>query len=212
MTPAHRRPRPRPTARTAVPAPDATVEPIRAPGLAALLRRHPRLGQHSSLVAIAGGVVLFIVASVTTPQAVANVAAPKQASTEGLPAAPFVNQYSIDPAAPSVRKLLKNDPTHAKHPAPVSHGVISGLAANGIPSVALNAYRVAAARMANVEPSCGVDWALLAGIGREESDHGRFAGAVLHADGVSTPRIIGIPLPGNGTAILRDTHGGRLDC
>ena len=92
--------------------------------------------------------------------------------------------------------VLKRNPTHVKHQAPVSHGVISGLAANGIPQVALNAYRVAAARMADVAAVCGIDWALLAGIGREESDHGRFGGAVLHADGVSTPTIIGPALDG----------------
>jgi hypothetical protein len=89
--------------------------------------------------------------------------------------------------------------------------VISGLAANGIPTVALNAYRVAAARLANAEPGCGIDWALLAGIGREESDHGQFAGAQLHADGTSTPRIIGIALNGVGTALITDTDHGRLD-
>jgi hypothetical protein len=77
--------------------------------------------------------------------------------------------------------------------------------------VALNAYRVAAARVDHDVPGCGIDWALLAGIGREESDHGQFAGAVLHVDGVSTPRIIGIPLNGSGTALIRDTDGGRLD-
>ena len=58
--------------------------------------------------------------------------------------------------------------------------MITGLAGNGIPNVALNAYRVAADRMAHADArSCGIDWALLAGIGREESDHGRFAGARL---------------------------------
>src|SRR5437764_60980 len=38
-----------------------------------------------------------------------------------------------------------------------------------------------------------------------------FAGAVLHSDGLSTPRVIGIALNGNGTALIRDTDGGRLD-
>jgi hypothetical protein len=52
---------------------------------------------------------------------------------------------------------------------------------------------------------------LLAAIGRVESDHGRFAGAVLHTDGTSTPRIIGIPLNGHGTALILDTDHGRLD-
>jgi membrane-bound lytic murein transglycosylase B len=88
---------------------------------------------------------------------------------------------------------------------------LSGLAASGIPSTALQAYQQAAAREAVRMPGCGLTWPLLAGIGRVESDHGRFAGAVLHSDGVSTPRIIGIPLNGSGTALIRDTDGGRLD-
>jgi hypothetical protein len=44
-----------------------------------------------------------------------------------------------------------------------------------------------------------------------ESDHGRFAGAVLHSDGLSTPQVIGIPLNGNGTALIRDSDNGALD-
>jgi membrane-bound lytic murein transglycosylase B len=85
---------------------------------------------------------------------------------------------------------------------------VSLLAADGIPVTALSAYQRAAAAAA---ASCGLPWPLLAAIGRVESDHGRFAGAVLHADGVSTPRIIGIPLNGKGTALIRDTDHGRLD-
>jgi hypothetical protein len=85
---------------------------------------------------------------------------------------------------------------------------VSALAADGIPMTALSAYQGAAAA---APPGCGLPWPLLAAIGRVESDHGRFAGAVLHADGVSTPRIIGIPLDGNGTALIRDTDHGRLD-
>jgi len=119
-----------------------------------------------------------------------------------------------DEAGPAAQAAMARKPTRAPKNAPASHGVISGLAANGIPSVALNAYRVAAARMADVDPSCGIPWYLLAGIGREESDHGRFGGAVLHADGVSTPKIIGpaldgttwdyIPAPANGKALDGD--------
>jgi hypothetical protein len=179
----------------------------------ALLRRYPRLGPSVAVGAVGSGVVLFILASVTTPLAAEPVAVPKLPARAVVPTEPAVPYFSIDPAAPAV-KLLKRNPTHVKHKASVSHGVISGLAANGIPQVALNAYRVAAARMAYVEPSCGIDWALLAGIGREESDHGRFGGAVLHADGVSTPAIIGpaldgkhwdyIPAPANGLALDGD--------
>jgi hypothetical protein len=195
------------------PAAHAADRAIRAAGFAAFLRRHPNLGRQSSLGAIASGVVLFVIACVTSPLAAANVAGPRDQAA-APPLDPMFPSLSIDPAAPAVRKTLKRDPSHVKVQAPVSHGVISGLAANGIPKVALNAYRVAAARMGNVEPGCGVDWALLAGIGREESDHGRFAGAVLHADGVSTPAIIGpaldgvtwdyIPAPANGLELDGD--------
>ena len=44
-----------------------------------------------------------------------------------------------------------------------------------------------------------------------ESNHGRFAGAVLGTDGRSTPPIIGIALDGTRSALIRDTDGGRLD-
>jgi membrane-bound lytic murein transglycosylase B len=87
----------------------------------------------------------------------------------------------------------------------------SALAAGGIPLTALTAYKRAAATEAAKNPACHLPWPLLAGIGRVESNHGRFAGAVLHASGVSTPRIIGIPLNGNGTALIGDTDHGRLD-
>src|SRR4051812_49022070 len=88
---------------------------------------------------------------------------------------------------------------------------ITGLAANGIPNVALNAYRVAAARMANADPGCGIDWSLLAGIGRIESNHGRFGGASLNPDGSTTPKIIGPPLDGGQFAYIGDTDGGTWD-
>lgn len=87
----------------------------------------------------------------------------------------------------------------------------SVLAGSGIPATALAAYQRAAAREAQLAPGCGLTWPLLAGIGRVESDHGRFAGAVLHSDGLSTPQIIGIPLDGHGTALIRDTDGGAMD-
>jgi hypothetical protein len=87
----------------------------------------------------------------------------------------------------------------------------SVLAADGIPATALAAYENAARWESGIDPGCGITWPLLAGIGRVESDHGRFAGAVLYTDGTSVPEIIGIALDGNGTALIRDTDGGRLD-
>ena len=94
------------------------------------------------------------------------------------------------------------------NPAPAAEGLASALAADGIPQTALDAYRSAAAAM---PAACHLSWPLLAAIGRVESDHGRFAGAVLHADGHSEPPILGPVLNGQGTARIADTDQGRLD-
>jgi len=192
-------------------------EAIRVPGFAAFFHRHPRLTQRGGVGAVASGILLFVIAGLTTPVAGAN--APRAVASRTIapvttPAATDVDTAPAPAALPTPEATLSAVPVHSRKQAPVSHGVISGLAANGIPRVALNAYRVAAARMASAQPSCGIDWALLAGIGREESDHGRFAGAVLHSDGVSTPKIIGpaldgrhwdyIPAPANGLELDGD--------
>lgn len=88
----------------------------------------------------------------------------------------------------------------------------SAMAASGIPEVALRAYQAAEATLAAEQPTCRLPWWLLAGIGRVESGHGQFAGAVLLADGTSSPRIIGIPLDGRpGVATILDTDGGAMD-
>ncbi|WP_222193067.1 lytic murein transglycosylase [Modestobacter italicus] len=87
-------------------------------------------------------------------------------------------------------------------------GASSPLASSGIPTTAMEAYTAAAEANAD----CGISWTLLAAIGRVESNHGRFAGATLHTDGLSSPPIIGIPLTGSGgTARITDSDGGRLD-
>jgi membrane-bound lytic murein transglycosylase B len=81
-----------------------------------------------------------------------------------------------------------------------------------IPVVALQAYAYAQVETARTEPDCRLSWTLLAGIGRIESNHGRYGGAQLLADGTSRPAIIGVPLDGApGLMTIRDTDGGRLD-
>ena len=117
----------------------------------------------------------------------------------------------LSSGAPTGSIVLAGAPEQVGDQQPIAPSVISGLAANGIPNVALNAYRVAAARMGTAEPSCGIDWSLLAGIGRVETNHGRFRGAVLNSDGTSTPRIMGPPLDGVQFAFIRDTDGGSWD-
>lgn len=58
----------------------------------------------------------------------------------------------------------------------------------------------------------GLPWTVMAGISKVESDHARFGGATIDADGTVAPPIIGIALDGtNGTARITDTDNGTWD-
>jgi Transglycosylase SLT domain len=82
----------------------------------------------------------------------------------------------------------------------------------GIPIRALKAYRQGASLVEAADAACHIDWALLAAIGRVESNHAQFDGNQLDSAGVAQPGIIGIRLDGtNGTARITDTDAGRLD-
>ncbi|MGW6933320.1 lytic transglycosylase domain-containing protein [Lentzea sp. NPDC054927] len=81
---------------------------------------------------------------------------------------------------------------------------------HGIPGVVLEAYLRAEDKMAELVPGCRLDWALLAGIGKVESNHAN--NGRVNAVGDATPKILGPVLNGSpGVAPIRDTDGGRLD-
>jgi membrane-bound lytic murein transglycosylase B len=84
--------------------------------------------------------------------------------------------------------------------------------ATGIPEPALWAYGNAELAIRATGPGCHLTWATLAGIGRVESDHGRFGGAYLTASGEESRPIIGVPLDGTGgVRDIPDTDHGRYD-
>src|ERR1700712_344498 len=90
--------------------------------------------------------------------------------------------------------------------------VVSGASSNGIPAPALAAYQRGAQIIDSADKTCNIPWELIAAIGRVESDHGRYGGNTLTADGVSKPGIYGIALNGkNGTQAIHDTDGGQID-
>jgi membrane-bound lytic murein transglycosylase B len=83
-----------------------------------------------------------------------------------------------------------------------------------IPAMALDAYKLAESWASGFDPGCDLSWSVLAGIGRIESNHGRhFGGAARFSPaGDVTPTILGPVLDGTGgTAMIRDTDGGRWD-
>jgi hypothetical protein len=181
----------------------------------------PARGRHAATRPPGGGRRLrrrWLVAAAITAAFSALLAPPPAStavqtddSTTPPPASPAQAISFLSSGAPTGSVTLASAPAHVATAQPVASTLISGLAANGIPNVALNAYRVAAARMDNSMPSCGIDWSLLAGIGRVESNHGRFGGASLQPDGTSTPRIIGPALDGKQFAFIRDTDHGLWD-
>jgi membrane-bound lytic murein transglycosylase B len=82
----------------------------------------------------------------------------------------------------------------------------------GIPARALVGYGNAELELRATQPSCRVSWATLAGIGRIESNHGQYGGAVLQANGYPSKPIIGVPLDGSaGIQAIGDTDRGRFD-
>lgn len=80
-----------------------------------------------------------------------------------------------------------------------------------IPVLSMDAYLRAERTMALEKPECGITWWALAGIGRAESNHGRYGGATLDGTGTVSPAIIGVPLNGNGVKAIPDTDQGRYD-
>src|SRR6476661_1199112 len=88
----------------------------------------------------------------------------------------------------------------------------SSLAEHDLPSAAMRAYKNAARSIDAADPGCHLGWTLLAGIGRVESDHGRYGGSVLGNDGVPRPAIVGVALNGKGpVAAIHDTDNGSFD-
>jgi hypothetical protein len=180
-----------------------------APSRAATAHRFRRRRRWPVLVAAAALGALVVPPPVPHEQVVVAEVSEDTTLPMGLTSAGTISFLSS--GAPTGSIVLASAPVQVGDQQPIAPSVITGLAANGIPNVALNAYRVAAARMASAEPSCGIDWSLLAGIGRVETNHARFRGAVLNSDGTSTPRIMGPPLDGVQFAFIRDTDGGTWD-
>jgi Transglycosylase SLT domain len=181
------------------------------------VRPQPRIVQVRVPSIIAGRRGLPVLLSAFAVLAAASTAATTTVSVNGAEAAP-AGTTVLPPAAPPTYAYPGSSQagTPGGATAPGGTGLNGGqsggtassqLAANGIPSRAIQAYQQAA-----VAAGCGIPWTLVAAIGRVESDHGRFSGATLLSDGRSDPPVVGIPLDGRpGVAVIKDTDGGKWD-
>ncbi|HEV7975084.1 lytic transglycosylase domain-containing protein [Amycolatopsis sp.] len=176
---------------------------LRLPGAISAARR---VGlRHRSLFAIVGGVLAVVPAVVASSSAASwvNLASTVHSGDVVLeggynPMAPVVEQISVDGSLPEAPVPL---------PLP-AYELPSGPL--GIPVTALAAYKNAADILAGEQPGCHIDWALIASIGRIESNHAR--GGYVDAAGNTLEPILGPVLNGAGPfAAIPDTDHGRYD-
>ncbi|UOR02214.1 lytic murein transglycosylase [Leucobacter allii] len=152
------------------------------------------------------------IASATTPAESAAGSAPAggagEAAASQAPSAPTPEEF--DGASAAAKDEAEGSAWGLA--ARVDPGwLVETAAATGIPERALAAYAGAALGAETAFPGCGIGWNTLAGIGFVESEHGGIDGAVLGADGVARPSIIGPALDGTRFDAIPDTDGGAVD-
>jgi len=83
----------------------------------------------------------------------------------------------------------------------------------GIPSVVFSAYLAAESHASSIAPDCRVDWPVIAGIWKVESNHATYRGRTVSPDGMVSPPLFGVTLDGSipGTAQIPDSDRGLLD-
>ena len=183
-------------------------------------------GRFSRVVAYRGGLCVAVAALMPVPSALSGQPLPQSAappsafaSSTQTPHVPLV-PVTVD-VPPRVKSTDGSDRHNAK---PLKkravirktqHERILDISANtsyDVPLAALNAYKSAATRVASSYPSCHLSWGVIAAIGQVESDHGRYGGASVLANGMTAPRIVGPELNGRGpVAAIHDTDNGVYD-
>ncbi|MDV6012918.1 lytic murein transglycosylase [Haloechinothrix sp. LS1_15] len=178
-----------------------------------------RLGVVAGVLVVAGGAVLGL----------NHVTAPEFSPTTNESPALSVEPASVDPgtevpgsatvagAADEIESGTGEGEEASEPEQPTPDAVLADWANRlgpeiGVPPRALIAYGRAELAVSESHPGCGLSWATLAGIGRIESYHGQYGGAVLQDNGVPSEPIIGVALDGSeGVKRIPDTDGGKWD-
>jgi len=184
-----------------VPTPDEEA-PARSPAITGEARPVSRVG-----LGIAIAAAVLFVAGVLTLAAVAASQDAQQLTTRYTRSAPVRPQPPTDqPSSPS------NNRSAIDSTRPQTGWVRQIAERTGVPARALYAYARTDMVLHAQEPACQLSWATLAGIGRIESAHGGFGGAVLDRTGRPTTPIFGVALDGSpGIQRITDTDHGALD-
>jgi hypothetical protein len=167
-------------------------------------RKARRIGlRHKTLVAAVGGVLAVVPVGIASGGVSGWSTTPSAEHTRDLSLVegfdPKLVQISVDGSLPQRAAVIQPLPPYELPSGPL-----------GIPGTALEAYRNAADLMATEQPNCHIDWALIASIGRIESNHAR--GGYVDAKGYTLEPILGPELNGVGSvAAIPDTDDGRWD-
>ncbi|HET6703471.1 lytic transglycosylase domain-containing protein, partial [Amycolatopsis sp.] len=174
-------------------------------------RRRSARSVRRTAAALAGGALVVLPALTTGLPAPVVVANAGDSLPDQAVAAPSQQQPNIVMPPIAVDGSLPQPPLPEPLVVPGGRAGSAGISGSlGIPGSMLKAYKNAADILAKEQPNCHLDWALLASIGRIESNHGR--GGYVNAVGDTLEPILGPVLNGAGPfAAIRDTDGGRYD-
>ena len=161
-----------------------------------------------ALALLGGGLALAGSGAPEGPTRGAGASVTHGAALPVVPTTPFAMPGTADGAGGVAPGLAPTGPG-------LGPGAPVTLDAQGIPGPALAAYHRAAGVIGNADPACHIDWALIAAIGRVESDHGRYDGNVLDGQGIDSPGHLRHPArrpgrhgvdPGHRQRRLRPRH------
>lgn len=139
-------------------------------------------------------------AELSSPFTATSSSVAVEPGTPEAPTAAETTDPAVEPAA-EVQPVLPPPPP--PRPAAVTTGAV--------PATNYDAYHAAAEAVAGTHPRCGVDWKVIAGIGKVESHHADQGNVA--SDGALLSPIFGPRLDGTlaGNQVIPDTDGGRLD-
>ncbi|WFN93607.1 lytic transglycosylase domain-containing protein [Gordonia sihwensis] len=168
---------------------------------------HPNRKPLKSALLVAAGLV-----PVTGALMGVTSSSPDRVASSDHAAASTPIRAEADPRpAPSTTQTPVRPVAATRHATPPAPALPASVTTGVIPRINFEAYRSAAATMAKTTPRCHIDWKLIAGIGRVESQHANFGDA--DSRGQLRHPIYGPVLDGSlaGNQVIADTDGGRLD-
>ncbi|ADJ49373.1 hypothetical protein AMES_7548 [Amycolatopsis mediterranei S699] len=175
-------------------------------------RRTSARSVRRTAAALAGG-ALVVLPTLTTglPAPVVVAKTGDSLPDQAVAAAPPQQQPNIVMPPIAVDGSLPQPPLPEPLVVPGGRAGSAGISGSlGIPASMLKAYQNAANILAKEQPNCHLDWALIASIGRIESNHAR--GGYVNANGDTLEPILGPVLNGAGAfAAIPDTDGGKYD-